>query len=96
MNQDEELKSITKHFGIETEFMKLGEEIGELLNECYKQYYTKNKNNHIEDEFADVYVILSQIALYFDVDETKVNTIAKQKIDRTIKRINDGWYDKHR
>ena len=39
MEQDEKLRKITKHFGIETELTKLSEEVGELLNECYKKHF---------------------------------------------------------
>lgn len=96
MEQDEKLKKITKHFGIETELTKLSEEMGELLNECYKRHFVDPEYGEIEDELADVFVILGQIALYFDVDMDKVDEIMKTKIDRTVKRIDEGWYDRHR
>ena len=96
MSQDEKLKAITKHFGIETELTKLSEEIGELLNECYSNYYTGKNKDNIEDELADVYVLLNQIKLYFNVDTLRVGQIVDQKIDRTVTRINSGWYEKHR
>ena len=96
MGKDEELRQITKHFGIETELMKLTEEVGELLNACYKTHLSNASTEDIEDEMADVMVILQQIVLYFDVDVSLMDSIARQKIDRTVKRINDGWYDRHR
>lgn len=96
MEQDEKLKKITSHFGIETELTKLSEEVGELLNECYKRHFVDPEFGEIEDEIADVFVILAQIGLYFNADMDKVEEIMKTKIDRTVKRIDDGWYDKHR
>ena len=96
MEQDNKLRKITKHFGIETELTKLSEEVGELLNECYKRHFVDPEAGEIEDELADVMVIISQIALYFNADMDKVNDIIETKIDRTVQRIDDGWYDKHR
>lgn len=94
-DMDDKLKKITEHFGIETELMKLSEEIGELQGECYKGHFVGGTSN-IEDEVADVMVILMQIMLYFDVDMDKVIDTVEHKTDRTIKRIEEGWYDKHR
>lgn len=96
--QIDQLKQITETFGIDTELCKLSEEIGELLGECYKALYNKNlkDTSNIEDEFADVMVILSQIGIYFDLDTKKINNIFDYKIKRTVGRINDGWYNNHR
>lgn len=96
MEQDEKLKKITKHFGIETELTKLSEEVGELLNECYKRHFVDPEYGEIEDEMADVFVILAQIGLYFNIDTDKVNSIVEEKINRTVDRIDNGWYDRHR
>lgn len=96
MGKDDKLKLITKYFGIETELTKLSEEVGELLNACYKYYFTGKDINNIEDELADVLVIFTQLCIYFNVDMDKVENIAKSKIDRTVERIEAGWYDKHR
>ena len=95
---DEKLKKITEQFGIETELMKLSEEVGELQGICYKQLYDmlSNHKDAVEDECADVLVVLLQIFLAFDVDIDKVTDIVEHKIERTVKRIEEGWYDKHR
>lgn len=93
---DGKLAKITKHFGIETELTKLSEEVGELLNECYKRHFLGDTHGNIEDELADVLVIFSQICLYFNADMDNVQNISKEKIDRTAKRITEGWYDRHR
>lgn len=96
MGKDDKLRQITKYFGIETELTKLSEEVGELLNECYKRHFIGEGQGQIDDELADVLVIYSQICLYFGVDMDEIQRIAETKIDRTAKRISEGWYDKHR
>lgn len=93
---DEKLKRITSHFGIETELTKLTEEMGELLNECYKKHFISPEYGEVEDEIADVMVILLQIMLHFDVDIDNVMNTIERKIDRTVKRIEEGWYERHR
>ena len=93
---DDKLKKITKHFGVETELMKLSEELGELQNECYKRLYVDPEAGNVEDEFADVLVVLSQLLLYFNVDINKVSEIFEHKVDRTVKRIEEVWYNRHR
>ncbi len=97
--QTEMLKKITNTFGIDTELCKLSEEIGELLGECYKALYTEQTleiQHKIEDEFADVMVLMSQIGIYFDLDSNQINNIFDYKVKRTVDRIDEGWYEKHR
>lgn len=96
MSEDDMLKKITKHFGIETELTKLTEEMGEFLNEAYKKYYCGGSSERLEDELADIIVLLLQIIIYFDIDMNNVDKIHSQKIRRTIERIDKNWYDKHR
>ena len=91
-NNEDKLRAITKYFGIETEIMKLNEEIGELANACYTSKNTEN----IEDECADVLVVLSQLMLYYNCDLQKIQDIYNKKISRTLERIAINWYEKHR
>lgn len=95
MQDEEKLKKITEHFGIETQIMKFIEEVGEFQNECYKGHFVGGASN-IEDEAADVMVLFAQLLLYFDVDMDKVGEIFDKKVDRTLERIDKDWYDKHR
>lgn len=92
----EKLKKITSHFGIETQLMKFMEEIGEFINECYKRHYVDPEAGSVEDETADILVLLSQLLIYFNVDVDKVQKIYDEKLNRTIERIDKDWYDKHR
>ena len=92
---EEKLKAITKYFGVETEIMKLNEEVGELANACY-MYENGKKVEDIEDECADVLVVLSQLMLYYNCDLSKIQDIYNKKISRTLERIAMNWYEKHR
>lgn len=90
-NNEDKLRAITKYFGVETEIMKLNEEIGELANACYTK-----KTEDVEDECADVLVVLSQLMLFYDCDLNKIQDIYNKKISRTLERIAMNWYEKHR
>ena len=96
MKEEEMLRKITSHFGIETQLMKFIEEVGEFQNECYKRHFVDPTAGDVEDEAADVLVLFSQLLLYFNVDLDKVGEIFDQKVERTVERIDKNWYDKHR
>ena len=90
-NNEDKLRAITKYFGVETEIMKLNEEVGELANACY----TKNTED-VEDECADVLVVLSQLMLFYNCDLKKIQDIYNKKISRTLERIAMKKKKKHR
>lgn len=89
--KDKELKKITEYFGIDNQIIKLNEELAELTVEIVKDNYFG-----IQEELADVYVLLKQIQLYFNIDEEEIESVSNEKINRTLKRIKDGYYESHR
>lgn len=44
----------------------------------------------IKDEIADVMVMLKQIQLYYNISTDDIKEIMKQKVERQIKRIEEG------
>ena len=89
--REKELKKITEYFGIDNQIIKLNEELAELTVEIVKDNYFG-----VQEELADVYVLLKQIQLYFDIEDEEIESVSNEKIDRTLKRIKEGYYDKHR
>ena len=73
----EKLKMIIDHFGIENQEKKLVEEMLELME------------SGEDEEYADVWVLAMQ--LYMARPEIRV--IAEQKINRTLDRITEGYYE---
>ncbi len=53
---------------------------GALLKKMYKE--------HLEEEFADVLVLLEQFKVYYDLDYSVVLNVMKRKVDRQSERIN--------
>ena len=87
----DKLKKITKYFGITNQIIKLNEEVAELTVECVKDDYYA-----MIEELADVKVLIKQIQLYYEIDDEEIDIVQNEKIDRTLRRIKDGYYEKHR
>ena len=97
MTYKDKLKKIFQYHGLSTQLKKLSEEVFELqeavikfsyveLHEGTPAYsYLKGK---IEEEFADVMVILNQIMLAYNLNEADTVRWQKYKIDRQC--IKDG------
>ena len=85
------LEQITKHFGIKNQIIKLNEEVGELTYECANREYFG-----IQEELADVITLLKQIQIYFEIEDAEIEAVMNEKVNRTLKRIKEGYYDEHR
>lgn len=97
-------KIIMKHFGIKNQQKKLTEEVHEL-NEAItiletsmayreKREFSKDDTLDIAEEITDCMLLLYQILLYYNIAEEDLLHIAKKKIDRTMKRMESGYYAK--
>ena len=93
---EEKLRRITNHFGIDTQLIKLNEEMGELLNEGYRNVYKADAKEQLEDETADVLNVLIQVMLYFDLDWSRIGEVMNKKVNRCLDRIdNTDYYSTH-
>jgi len=105
---EEKLLKIINKFGINNQQRKLAEEVFEL-NEAIISYEKEKslkelldikiidsdiaKKKHIAEELADVMVILEQIKLYYEITSKEITDIFWNKVDRTIDRIEEGYYE---
>jgi len=80
------LRNIFLHFGEERQLEKLQEEQVELL-EAFESECTE----HIQEELADNYNIIMQFIQEYGYK--KIMRIAIEKQNRTIKRIDEGFYE---
>lgn len=106
----DKLLKIFKHFGVMNQIDKLDEESNEaqkaILEYELCKKYAPNKDipkewweklkNHIIEEIADCYVVLLQFEQYYDIDDLELREIMNEKIERTLKRIEEGYYDKNK
>lgn len=83
MDMKEQLEAIIEHYGKDNQIRKVIEELDEL-KEALNENHTKD---HIIEEMADVLVMLTQLALIYDIDPEVVDDMMEYKIDRTIERM---------
>ena len=80
------LRKIFLHFGEDRQQEKLQEEQIELL-----EAFESERPEHIQEELADNYNIIMQFIQEYGYK--KIMKIAVEKQNRTLKRIEEGFYD---
>ena len=100
---EKDLLKIIEHFGVNNQQRKLQEEVFEL-NEAIMEYrYDENKiylevekclKGHIAEEMVDVMILVKQFYYYYQFDEDTMLKIEENKINRTLERIESGYYEK--
>ena len=84
----EKLLEIINHYGVNTkvELLKYMNKLAEDQDEkpiwTIEEYY-----KYIEEELADVYVMLNQLFYYYGLNEKNVSEIMRNKVDRQLDRI---------
>jgi uncharacterized protein YabN with tetrapyrrole methylase and pyrophosphatase domain len=104
-DMEKELLEIIEHFGINNQQRKLQEEVFELNEAITQKEYPaiakSKKPNELEtfekeriiEEIADIEVILLQIKELYHIDSNEILKIMKNKIKRTLERIESGYYE---
>lgn len=69
-------------------------ELNEAIIRAENKYEPIQDIDHIAEEIADCYVMLEQFRLYYDIENMKITKIMKNKINRTLERIESGYYEK--
>ena len=80
---------ILLHFGLEHQLEKLKEEVDELI-EAIKE----NNREHIIEETADVQNVLNQFKALYEITDFNLVPVMEFKRDRTINRIESGYYER--
>ena len=83
----EKLWRIFHHYGRRKQRLKTIEELAELQRALSRwDLYSKDDNYYnVLEETADVIVMIRQ--LYFILEKEEIDRIVKEKVDRTLKRI---------
>lgn len=82
-NKDEVVFKAIKIFGEDMQKIVAMEELAELQQALSKDL--RGKDNNVEEEIADVYIMLMQLELMYD--KTKIEEWIDKKIDRLDKRL---------
>ena len=105
--EKEDLKTIIRHFGIDNQIKKFDEESKELIDalkllaEIYwnsqgdlqDRWRMKNQEIAVSEEIADCLVLINQFIYYAKLDINEIDKIFTSKIERTINRIKEGYYE---
>jgi NTP pyrophosphatase (non-canonical NTP hydrolase) len=84
-----DLTKIVEHFGKYQQFMKLGEEVGELYKAILNYENGITKTDHeIVEEFSDVMLIMNQIKEIYNIDPYDVEMSMDFKLRRTMDKYN--------
>lgn len=78
------LERIAKEYG-EEQFVKLAEECDELAIASMR--HRAGRDSNLEEEMADVLVVMWQVAFLANISPDVVRNIAHDKILRTLRRI---------
>lgn len=95
----ENLLKIINNYGISNQLKKMSEEVFELqeaiIDAEYNRYVGVIRKpgekaiEHIEEEYADVCVVLEQFKAYYDLDNDRIIEIMERKINRQLERIKN-------
>ena len=98
----DKLLKIFHHYGVFGQLRKLNEECYELIEAISDYVYETDAEesnecfNHMEEEFADVMVVLEQIKVHYELDNHRIMEIMEKKIDRTLERIEGDKNEERR
>lgn len=88
----EKLLKIIKHYGVSPQLKHLYTEMYEFIEAVldYEHDETGLMNkDHIQEEFADLMVMLEQFKAYYNLSNEDVLETMKYKIERQLKRIEE-------
>ena len=100
----EKLLQIINHYGVIPQLKYFQSEVFELVEavinrELHWNYDTeiqdiKPLDKHIAEEIADCMVMLKQFQYYYGIEDKEIEEVMKYKIERTIKRMENEYYEK--
>ena len=87
----EKILSIISFYGVIPQLKYMQTEMFEFVEAVINYNNLSNEKNkeHIEEEYADLMVMLEQFHAYYDLDDMHISEVMHQKIDRQLKRIEN-------
>ena len=87
MSLEETIAYISDYYGIMKQAIKLGEEMGELFRAVSGYIDGRNGKESVEEEIADVLIMMWQIERLIDTNGENVSTLIADKLERQMLRI---------
>ena len=79
---NELFKKAIEVFGEDAQYRMVIEETSELTKEICKHFRGDNNEHRIDEEMADVAIMLSQLAIMLEIDSDEFNDILNYKAER--------------
>ena len=100
----DDLLKIISFYGVMPQLKYFQSEVFELVEavinrELHWNYDTeiqdiKPLDKHIAEEISDCFVMLKQFQYYYGIEDKEIEEVMKYKIERTIKRMENEYYEK--
>lgn len=92
-----ELQIMAQMYGAKNQSVKLCEELAELMVEMHRSIDGRPLDKaHVEEEMADVLLMMEQVIYLDGLDENKIRAIQKRKLNRQIARLKkETGFDVH-
>ena len=84
---------IINYFGVNNQQRKLQEEVFELQEAITKFENGIGDIKEVEEELVDVIILIHQLIEFYEVDPIEFMKLRDNKLNRTIERINNGYYN---
>ena len=84
------IEFILRHYSPEAQTVKAIEELAELQAELAKMLNKQGGHDTLVSEMADVYIMMTQLMVIFDIDTEEFDIEIDAKLDRQIRRIEEG------
>ena len=85
----EKEKQIIEHYGVIPQLKYMQTEMFEFIEAVIEREIQDIKplDKHIEEEYADLTMMLEQFKEYYNLNEESIQKIKEQKIERQLERI---------
>ena len=80
----ERIKELAKLNGLDEIMNLVIEECSELIKEITKSYRRMEDVNNIEEEIADVLLVIYQLMHLLDISEDDIRKTVEEKVERTM------------
>lgn len=99
-------EDIMNHFGVRNQMRKLNEECYEFIESVDNYEDVVNFINNaserdkelarefVIEEMSDMLILLTQFIAKYDIKKSELDYTMDTKLQRTVQRINTGYYDK--
>lgn len=92
LTNDKAYQKVFNYFGYENQRRKLTEEVQELNDAILLYEKGIGDIKDVIEELGDIYNVISGFVIEYDIGIEELETTMRNKMNRTLKRIDSGYY----